>query len=1143
MSKEEHKERQRVTKACDNCRKKKIKCGQYLDPTKKRGPPKGAGRNNGSIEDRLHRMESIVGGMVEDEPNDSQVNENGVRPSGSESSTSGKSRRRKSNKANPKKPPAQGLELEMDQDDNQQVKSEHDYSSPLEEYALEHALEHQPFQAENSFHHQQQHNFLSQQQLSLQHPSQILNSRQDSSQSPDVASQSHFDDMRHVMDTKLINPLHSDLLRDNHFQSFNSPSPILSSDQSQNDHGEPSPGIDTLPQLGMNTPPLQDLDDLEDDMGHLTLDHKGHERYVGKSSPMFYNRRHWGGYSIRERELPNARKFVDNPDLPSPEVMTGLLNLYFAYVHPFAPVFVWSKFLKRLQTRDYSPSFLFLLNSVFAIASRFSDDLSLRTDPTKPETVGLRFVEKAKAILDTIYDTPDMYCVGGLVLLSYQQMGTGGGYRAWMFIGLSIRMAQHLGLNRDCMKLNPHMPNLDREERNRIWWTCFVADRLVSASFGRPQGINEHDVDATYPEGIDEENIQLEYRLDNANSMLTGPSPHSEKNFVYLASLTRILGRVMVSLYSPLSKASSKSNLSMTNPAPLEQLDKELTDWLLTLPPHLQFRSVQQEPGTFVCTLHMTFYATLILLHRPYSHQSLHNTHDWSISLSICTSAANNTIEMASNLMRSVDDLRDVPRLKCLLHSAVFIFFTAGIVHITNCTSLDPVLAASAKLRTVETLRCLSVIEDVWISGKWCGNNIKNLVKSRSIELPCSVEGFKYTIRNGADPASALNNNINPSQLDLLPSPYAIPKEQSFAFDVNQIMGYYQAPGSKHHEPQGRNSRHFSPTPYFSPVSPHHGQNQMRHHPGLIQGHTPLPRRPRQTKNTSPTPNGAVPLSKNNQAGPVYSGTTPSETVVATNPNFYSTPPPTTPLAIDPYAAPGSATVLVNHGDLQHTPVDSTPSPSAATGPLVYQNPFSSTLWSLPTSMDNDEWMLYMQNGGTSGQGGQAIPISERSNNTATTPSTTSSTTTNTTTTNTTNNNNSTNSNSGSKALSDHGSPTLLDNTSVNTNNLNSGNTANNRMHIHPLAQSLTRNDLLSGTGGGASNPTVNTHQNPILASNGGYTSQHPNSPTTPQQLHVHQHQRLQPTVSSNDYAFFLSSTNGAAPLQPTVVSNHSWNT
>ncbi|KAK5810061.1 fungal-specific transcription factor domain-containing protein [Linnemannia elongata] len=443
-------------------------------------------------------------------------------------------------------------------------------------------------------------------------------------------------------------------------------------------------------------------------------------------------------------EKPESRKFTENPDLPSPEVMTHLLNLHFTYVHPFAPVFVWSKFLKRLKDRDYSPSFLFLLNSIFALASRYSDDISFRTDPAKSETVGVRFAEKAKEILDTLYDSPDRNCVGALVLLAFQQMGTGSGYRAWMYVGISIRMAQHLGLNRDCLKLNPHMSAIDREERNRIWWTCFMADRIMSTSFGRPQGINEHDVDATYPEGIDEENIQLEYRLDGATSMLTGPSPHSEQNFVFMASLMRILGRVMVSLYSPRSKASSLSTSSMTNPAPLEQLDKELTDWLLTLPPHLQFRSVQQEPGTFVCTLHMTFYAVLILLHRPYSHRSSHKTsNDPSISLSICTSAANNTIEMASNMMRAMDTQRGVSRLKGMLHSSVFIFFTAGIVHITNCTSTDPVLAASAKLRTIETLKCLAMVEDVWITGRWCANNIAQLLKARNIVLPCSPEGMR----------------------------------------------------------------------------------------------------------------------------------------------------------------------------------------------------------------------------------------------------------------------------------------------------------------------------------------------------------------------------------------------------------------
>ncbi|KAF9957600.1 hypothetical protein BGZ72_001639 [Mortierella alpina] len=1142
---------------CSSCELLQIPC-QYLDPTKKRGPPKGAGRYVNSIEDRLHRMEAMVSGVADDELMTVSGDEVGTRPrSSSSASASGKPRRRKSTKGSADKPAqVAGHKGKADSDPQQ-------HPHLLSDYQYQHQFQHEnPYQLGQQQQQQHQHQFL-QGQLSPHHQSQqhhanpLLDLQLDSSESPDMISQTHSDDMHRMMDPHLITPLHQDLLRDTSFPSFNSPSPILSSEHSVGEYNDRSPRADTLPRLGLNTPPIHDVDDLEEDMGHLTLDHKGHERYVGKSSPMFYNRRHWGGYSIRERELPEARKFVENPDLPSPEVMTKLLNLYFSYVHPFAPVFVWSKFLKRLQTRDYSPSFLFLLNSIFALASRFSDDPSLRTDPTKPETVGVRFVEKAKAILDTIYDSPDMYCVGALVLLSYQQMGTGGGYRAWMFIGISIRMAQHLGLNRDCMKLNPHMPALDREERNRIWWTCFVADRIVSATFGRPQGINEHDVDATYPEGIDEENIQLEYRLEGANSILTGPSPHSEKNFVYMASLTRIMGRVMVSLYSPLSRATSMSSSSMTDSAPLEQLDKELTDWLLTLPPHLQFRSVQQEPGTFVCTLHMTFYATLILLHRPYSHQTPYNTpNESSISLSICTSAANNTIEMAGNLMRASDDNRDVPRIKCLLHSAVFIFFTAGLVHITNCTSMNPVLAASAKLRTVETLRCLSVIEDVWITGKWCGTNIKNLVKARNIELPCSVEGFKYTLRNGGNAVSTVDD-VHPAQVDILPSTNVIPKEQSFAFDVDQIMGYYQAPGIRHAEPQGRNSRHFSPTPYFSPTSPHHAQNQVRSHPGLTQGHAPLPRRPRQAKNTSVSPGSSVsgvassgPMTSLSNGGQSVFSTSQAESMaagMASSHGFYSTP------LTDPFATPGSATI-VNNLQQQHQPqpqqqVRSQTGAESGGSLNMYQNPFSSTVWNLPTSMDNDEWILYMQSGGAVGSGLDAngLPTMGNTSNGNTNNSG-----------NSGNSNNHNNNNSGAsdtdniqvkmenglfKSIGDHTntSPLLLDNNAVNLGsmNANSSNSAlGNRMH--PLAQSLTRNDLLDVVG-----PMTSGSRTGSVPAN--QPSQPPHSLSQLAQLP--QQAQRQPLLPSQgpEFDFFMGGTNevaSTAVLQSqTTVASQNWNT
>ncbi|KAJ2861381.1 hypothetical protein GGI22_002467, partial [Coemansia erecta] len=73
--------RQRVSRACDKCRRKKVKCDgkqpvcthceelghqcTYLDATKKRGPPKGYIE---VIETRLHKVEELIRGLVAANP-------------------------------------------------------------------------------------------------------------------------------------------------------------------------------------------------------------------------------------------------------------------------------------------------------------------------------------------------------------------------------------------------------------------------------------------------------------------------------------------------------------------------------------------------------------------------------------------------------------------------------------------------------------------------------------------------------------------------------------------------------------------------------------------------------------------------------------------------------------------------------------------------------------------------------------------------------------------------------------------------------------------------------------------------------------------------------------------------------------------
>lgn len=57
---------------------------------------------------------------------------------------------------------------------------------------------------------------------------------------------------------------------------------------------------------------------------------------------------------------------------------------------------------------------------------------------------------------------------------------------AWIKIGLSVRIAQDLGL---MMETDRPLPYAEQEERRRVFWSLFLLDRLVSCGRGRPPAI------------------------------------------------------------------------------------------------------------------------------------------------------------------------------------------------------------------------------------------------------------------------------------------------------------------------------------------------------------------------------------------------------------------------------------------------------------------------------------------------------------------------------------------------------------------------------------------------------------------------------------------------------------------------------
>lgn len=190
---------------------------------------------------------------------------------------------------------------------------------------------------------------------------------------------------------------------------------------------------------------------LDDGMGQLSIDENGQVRFIGKSSGLYLlqnSRTFQNGtfhFSVRGcRRKNNAastaasgnRALHVNPEeLPPPDLSQHLIQLYFEHFHPFLPLVHKSSFTTSFYTEDQQPPLL-LMNALFALASRISSDVRVRSDPDVPETAGDIFFERAKRLLDEDYDASRITTVQALLLMACHQHGVTKPARSWLYSGM-----------------------------------------------------------------------------------------------------------------------------------------------------------------------------------------------------------------------------------------------------------------------------------------------------------------------------------------------------------------------------------------------------------------------------------------------------------------------------------------------------------------------------------------------------------------------------------------------------------------------------------------------------------------------------------------------------------------------------------
>ncbi|KAF9330715.1 hypothetical protein BG006_006341 [Podila minutissima] len=388
----------------------------------------------------------------------------------------------------------------------------------------------------------------------------------------------------------------------------------------------------------------------------------------------------------------HSLQITSERELPPKEEMDNLLDMYFRYMYPFAPIFIRRSFMEQHHGQRPDLSQILVLNAIFCNACWYSDDPAIKQESTK-------YFNRAKIILDETYHVSRISTIQALLLMSHHQYGVGNYSGGWLYTGMATRIAHDIGLHRQDVQVN--VPE-EGEIRRRVWWAVYISDRLGGGILGRPVVIRDKEYNVQMPsdewiaEIGDDDKVEYPYEPERIISC----------RLLWSVKLFMQLGNVLDTMHC-IEAEISGNFLAEISRTQLPQLHNSLTTWFLGLPNELMYTPYTMSPNSSVppspqtALMHMFYYMALTMLHRPYLRPVNSDSIDTNFLVSsrnICTAAATNVCHIADSLMLH-GQLRDTCYygMGCLL--------AAGTVHIHNAITSTPSNRETTRARLSKTVK------------------------------------------------------------------------------------------------------------------------------------------------------------------------------------------------------------------------------------------------------------------------------------------------------------------------------------------------------------------------------------------------------------------------------------------------------
>jgi hypothetical protein len=353
-------------------------------------------------------------------------------------------------------------------------------------------------------------------------------------------------------------------------------------------------------------------------------------------SPLSNPSGHLGNSSavVSDVAVDDMPVYDPNSHSPVDPLILSLVKTFFQHLGCNYPFLKQSKFVQMVTEKRVES---ILVDAICAIAARFSDlhQLTGGNDKLPRTERGQLFAQRAKQATVETFPCPSVGAVQALLLMAYEGFGANQDSALWMYLGLAIRMAVDLGLQKrvgiqyqgekdpwytrhrsrgngdfespdnrrtsDSDALSLEEQKEVEQERIDTFWAVFFLDRVISSGTGRPVTFRDDDFELPFPAA----------RVDAATGWPV--------LFPVLLEIIHLYGRVS----DILNNIRDARDLTEDKWSKLARMEHEVTKMYKNWDARQHFNvgnfqaylSIGQ--GTTFILLHFWFHALFIVLHQP----------------------------------------------------------------------------------------------------------------------------------------------------------------------------------------------------------------------------------------------------------------------------------------------------------------------------------------------------------------------------------------------------------------------------------------------------------------------------------------------------------------------------------------------